>query len=121
MIARLTAWLGAWKYVLILSGLLALSLWGNLHQYVASKTAPLRAENKDLADTLNKVRGIADDKTKDDKALLGIVQGIADQRVNREIIYRQAAPTPMDANCAPGQARLDAVNSGIPLPPGATP
>lgn len=113
MIARLTAWLGAWKYVLILSSLLALSLWGNLHQYVASKTAPLREENKALSDTLDKVRGIADDKTGDDAKLLNIVQGIADQRVRRETIYRQAAPTPMDANCAPGQARLDAVNAGV--------
>ena len=110
----ITAWLGAWKYVLILSGLLALSLWGNLHQYVASKTAPLREENKALADTLDKVRGIASDKTGDDKKLLGIVQGIADQRVRRETIYTQAAPTPMDANCAPGQARMDAVNNGVP-------
>jgi hypothetical protein len=118
MIARITAWLGAWKYVLILSGLLALSLWGNLHQYVASKTAPLREENKALADTLDKVRGIASDKTGDDKKLLGIVQGIADQRVKRETIY-QSIVTPLPANCAPGRARMDAVNQGIPLPPGA--
>lgn len=37
--SRLAAWWSAWKYVAILLVLLALSLWGNLHQYGKLKSA----------------------------------------------------------------------------------
>lgn len=113
MIARISAWWSAWKYVAILGLLLCGSLWMNLHQYGNKRAAVEKARADVYADALKTTASIARLKVPDDKVLLDKVQAIADQRIKRETVYRQAAPTPMDANCAPGQARMDAVNSGV--------
>jgi hypothetical protein len=109
--ARLGAFWLAWKYVLILLVLLGLSLWGNLHQYVAGKTAPLREDLKQATDTLATVRALAEDARKDHAGLLIDLEGISQRGKAWANAYTTiAAQKPLGANCAPGRARMDYVN-----------
>jgi len=117
MIARLTAWLGAWKYVLILGALLCGSLWLNLHQYGTRRAAVEKARADVLADTLKTTAGIARQAQQDTAQLYVDLTGIVSREKQWRNAYRDAAiKNPLPANCAPGQARMDAVNSGIPAP-----
>lgn len=109
----ITSWLGAWKYVLILALLLALSLWGNLHQYVASKTAPLRQEVSELREASKITSDIARQSQTDSAGIFDELRGIVERSRQTRNVYRDAAEqAPLAANCAPGQARMDAVNAG---------
>jgi hypothetical protein len=108
---RLGAFWIAWRYVLILLVLLGLSLWGNLHQYVAGKTAPLREDLKQATDTLATVQQLAVDCAQGPRR--------PRHRPGRHQRPRQAwanaygavaARHPLGANCAPGKERMDLVN-----------
>jgi hypothetical protein len=110
----ITTWLGAWKYVLILAALLALSLWGNLHQYVASKTAPLREDLKQATQALDTVNRVAKQAQADQTDTLNRLNKIAERGERTHVVYRTAATDqPLPPQCAPGQARVDAINAGL--------
>jgi len=114
MIARITAWLGAWKYTLIACVLLALSLYTNYWQFKRAITANLRADNKALTETLDAVNVIAKQAAIDGRANLDELARIAERGRTTRIVYRQAAvAAPLPAQCAPGAARMDAVNAGV--------
>lgn len=118
--ARISAWLSAWQYVLILGALLCGSLWLNLHQYGIRRAAVEKARADVLADTLKVTAGIARDKTRDDGELYVALSDLLTRYDARVRNYRDAATKhPLPANCAPGKARMDAVNAGVPT--GATP
>lgn len=105
-------WL-AWKWVLMLGAALAASLGMNYWQHRRALTAPYRAEVKELREAVRIREELASGKDKDDQELLEKVKGIASQRVRETVIFRQAAAAkPLDPNCAPGKARMDAVNAG---------
>lgn len=73
--SRLAAWWSAWKWVAILGLLLALSLWGNLHQYGTQRSAKetcrasmveaakqgIELERDRAAEAEREARGIAQD------------------------------------------------------------
>lgn len=118
---RFRGWWSAWKYVAILALLLVGSMVLNLHLYVSKKvelaTAPLK-------DEIAGQRRAADDSA----ALLASSQqaaevlGAAARRATANLsaagdAYRAAARArPLPPQCAPGQARVDAVNRAFGAP-----
>ena len=105
-------WL-AWKWVLMLGAALAASLGVNYWQHRRALTAPLRAENKDLRDTVAVYEALMKQRTTDDADLMADLRAIADRARPLRVEYIQAkTERPLAPNCAPGQARMDAVNAG---------
>lgn len=119
--ARLSAFWLAWKWVVILSIALGLSLWGNWTQLKRGMTADLRLENKDLRDAVTAYSRIASERTRDDAALLAKLDLIHGTTRSHFRAYTSAAQRkPLAANCAPGAERVDAVNRALgPLTPTA--
>lgn len=112
--ARLEAFWLAWKYVVILLALLGLSLWGNLHQYVASKTAPLRAEVTSKQAALDTSADLLAGSLQSAAALGDAARRATANLTESSDAYRSAARLhPLPANCAPGQGRQDAVNRAM--------
>ena len=111
--SRLSAWWSAWKYVAILGLLLIVSVGLNLRQwsdhrtYKATQAAELKAAAAQAG--LKVAVVIATQKPKDDAKLLQAVDRI-EARVNK--LAGQKRPAPLPAQCAPGKARMDAVNAG---------
>lgn len=111
---RIAAFWLAWKWVLILSAALAASLWGNWHQFKRALTANLRLENKALTAALDVTTRMANARLRDDTQLMTDLEAIAARGQRVRVVYRQAAAAkPLPAQCAPGQARIDAVNRGL--------
>jgi len=111
---RIAAFWLAWKWVLILGAMLAASLWGNWHQFKQALTANLRIENKALTDALDVTTQLARERMRDDTQLLADLDAIATRGQQVRVVYRKAAAAkPLPAQCAPGQARIDAVNRGL--------
>ena len=109
--ARMLAW--AILIVLVLLGLLGLSIAGNVRQW-ADHRAYVKAEGSRLEAAAMKAglqvsASIAKQKQKDDPALIEAV-GRIEARVGK--LASQQRPTPLPAQCAPGKARMDAVNAG---------
>ncbi|HGM6050879.1 TPA: hypothetical protein ACKP5I_000962 [Stenotrophomonas maltophilia] len=116
MITRsaISAWWAAWKWVAILAGLLALSLWLNVRQYGDRREAAAAARAATLAGTLKVTAGIARQAQTDSAELLQRLETIATRGERTRTIYRAAAAAqPLPANCAPGQARVDAINQAL--------
>ncbi|PJL78766.1 hypothetical protein B9Y88_08495 [Stenotrophomonas maltophilia] len=116
MITRsaISAWWAAWKWVAILAGLLSLSLWLNVRQYGDRREAAAAARAATLEDTLEVTAGIARQAQTDSAELLQRLEGIAARGERTRTIYRAAAAAqPLPANCAPGQARVDAINQAL--------
>lgn len=112
--ARLEAFWLAWKWVLLLSAALAGSLWLNWHQHNLALTAPLRAE------IASKDQALQVSATLQAGALAtATTLGNAARRASANLgqasdDYRGAArKRPLAPNCAPGQGRVDAVNSAM--------
>ena len=106
-------WWLAWRYVAILGLLLVVSVGLNLRQW-----ADQRAEQKVRAVELQAAAykaglqvatSIAKQKQKDDPKLIEAVDRI-EARVSK--LHGAKRPPPLAANCAPGKARMDAVNAG---------
>lgn len=109
--SRLAAWWAAWQFVVYLSLGLLLSLAANVWQWKRAITAPLRSENATLTDTLETINGIAKEATVENKGLMQELTGlVAWGRTTRTVYLDAAAAAPLDPNCAPGEARVDAVN-----------
>lgn len=113
MRSKLSAWWSAWKYVAILGLLLIVSVGLNLRQwsdhrgYVRAQAAELKAAAAQAG--LKVAAGIAKQKQKDDPALIEAV-GRIEARVNN--LANQKRPPVLPPQCAPGKARMDAVNAG---------
>ena len=109
----MTSWWLAWRYVAILGLLLALSVGLNLRQwsdhrgYVRAQAAELQAAAYKAG--LEVAAVIAAQKEKDDPKLIQGMRRI-EARVNN--LAGQKRPAPLPIQCAPGQARMDAVNAG---------
>lgn len=109
----MTSWWLAWRYVAILGLLLVVSIGMNLRQwsdhraYKAAQAAELQAAAYKAG--LEVAAKLAKQKPKDDARLLQAVDRI-EARVNK--LAGQKRPAPLPAQCAPGQARMDAVNAG---------
>lgn len=109
--ARMLAW--AILAVLVLLGLLGLSIAGNVRQW-ADHRAYVKAEGSRLQAAAMKAglqvaSSIAKQKQKDDPALIEAV-GRIEARVNN--LANQKRPPVLPPQCAPGKARMDAVNAG---------
>lgn len=109
----MTSWWLAWRYVAILGLLLVVSIGMNLRQW-----ADHRAEQKVRAVELQAAAykaglqvtaSIAKQKAKDDPKLMEAVSRI-ESRVSR--LTNQKRPPVLPPQCAPGKARMDAVNVG---------
>lgn len=110
----LAAWWSAWKWVAILAALVVMLAAGNLWQWQRAITAPLREENKALADALNRVEEMAKARDRDDAALLADLTDIAERARTVRTEYRTVIKDrPLPANCAPGQERVDTVNRAL--------
>lgn len=111
--SRLAAWWSAWKYVAILGLLFVLSAglnirqWADHRAYVAKQAAELQAAANGAALKVTAV--IATAKQKDDPKLVEAV-GRIEKRVNA--MQTAKRPPPLPIQCAPGKARMDAVNAG---------
>ncbi|HGM7308204.1 TPA: hypothetical protein ACKP7U_000821 [Stenotrophomonas maltophilia] len=98
----------------ILAGLLAMSLWLNVRQYGDRREAAAAARAAALEDTLDVTAGIARQARTDSAELLQRLEVIAARGERTRTIYRAAAAAqPLPANCAPGQARVDAINQAL--------
>ncbi|HFF3032086.1 TPA: hypothetical protein ACGCGJ_000566 [Stenotrophomonas maltophilia] len=112
--AAVFAWWAVWKWVAILAGLLTLSLWLNVRQYGDRREAAAAARAATLEDTLDVTAGIARQARTDSAELLQRLEVIAARGERTRTIYRAAAAAqPLPANCAPGQARVDAINQAL--------
>lgn len=112
--AKLGAWWAAWKWVAILGVLLLASAWLNVVQYGNRRAAEAQARAEALSDTLKITAAIAGDAKADSALLLKRLEGIADRGERVRTVYRAAAAAqPLPANCAPGQARVDAINQAL--------
>ena len=112
-----SAWGLAWKWVAILAFLLALSLWGNGCQYKRSLLAPLKAENTALKEARDQSLALATEGQKRERVLLAAADIVAGTLGQAGKEYRQAArDRPLSVQCAPGQARVDAVNKALGQP-----
>lgn len=112
--SALGAWWAAWKWVAILAGLLVLSLWLNVKQYGDRREAAATARAITLQNTLEVTAGIARQAQTDSAQLLQRLEAIAERGERTRTIYRAAAAAqPLPANCAPGQARVDAINQAL--------
>lgn len=113
MSARLAAWWSAWKYVAILLLLLIASVVVNLQQWKARAVAKSEARAETLEDVATVTAGIARDNLSDARELGRTLAVIVERGRTTRVVYRNAAAqAPLAANCAPGQARMDAVNAG---------
>lgn len=111
---RITAWWVAWKWVVILAAALAASAWLNVWQWKRAISAPLRAENRALNEALAMQNGLARDARRDNDQLLDRLEGIAARGQRTRTVYRNAAAaTPLAQACAPGAARIEAVNQAL--------
>lgn len=111
---RWAAWWAAWKWVLLLAVLLATSMWLNVHQYGSRREAAAEGRAKAYAQALTETAGIAKQATKDSDQLLDRLEQIAERGERTRVVYRDAAAAqPLAENCAPGQARVDAINGGL--------
>lgn len=118
---RIAGWWSAWKYVAILGVLLAGSMALNLHLYVSKKvelaTAPLKDE------IAGQRRAAADSEALlASSAASAQAAAAAASRAARNFsgavndFRRAAAQRPLPPQCAPGQARVDAVNRALGAP-----
>lgn len=111
--SRLSAWWSAWKYVAILGLLLVLSVGLNLRQwsdhrtYKATQAAELKAAAAQAG--LKVAAVIATQKAKDDPKL---IQGMRRIEARVSDLANQKRPPVLPPQCAPGKARMDAVNAG---------
>lgn len=111
--SRLAAWWAAWQYVAILALLLLLSAGLNLRQwsdhraYKRAQAAELKAAAHEAG--LKVAAALARQKAKDDPKLLAAIDRI-DARTRT--LANQKRPPVLPVQCAPGQARMDAVNAG---------
>jgi hypothetical protein len=109
----LAAWWSAWKWIVILLVLLAISVAGNLQQWRAKAVAKSEARAQTLADIVKVTAGIARDNLADARELAADVAIIAERGRTERVVYKTAAAkAPLAPNCAPGKARMDAVNAG---------
>lgn len=111
--SRLAAWWSAWKYVAILALLLAASVAVNVRQW-SDRRAAERAQAAEMEAAtaqagLQVASDIAKQKQKDDPKLIEGMQRI-EARVGK--LASQQRPAPLPIQCAPGKARMDAVNAG---------
>ena len=109
----MTSWWLAWRYVAILALLLAASVAANVRQWSDRRAAEREqaAELKAAAAQagLKVAAAIAAQKQKDDPKLIEAV-GRIEARVNK--LADQKRPPALPPQCAPGKARIDAVNAG---------
>lgn len=111
---RVVSWLGAWKYVLILAGLLAASLAMNYRQWRAAVNAKAHAEATQLGQVLKAIGEVGKAKTRDDEATFQRLEAIADRAGKARVEYRTITRTqPLPADCQPGAARVDAINRAL--------
>lgn len=108
---RAAAWWFAWKWVVLVGLLFIGSACLNVWQWKRAITAPLRAEiagQKEALETSQKLEESAARRADKLQAAADIAAGQL-QQADRD--YRRAVATrPLDAKCAPGQERIDAVN-----------
>jgi len=108
-----TSWWLAWRYVAILVLLLAASVAVNVRQW-SEHRAEQRARAAELQAAAYKAglqvtASIAKKKQEDDPKLIEGMQRI-EARVDK--LASQQRPAPLPIQCAPGKARMDAVNAG---------
>lgn len=114
VIARLRRLWLTWRAVALLSLLCLVLATLNVWQLYRALTAPLRGENKALASALDRITGLAAARDRDDAQLLDRLAEIAARGERVRTVYRSAAAAdPLAPQCAPGQARIDAVNAGL--------
>jgi len=110
---RAAGWLSAWKWVLILLLLLAASVWLNLVQWRGRAVAKSEARAETMADVARANATIARESYSDARELVRDIAIVAERGRTERVVYRQAkVDRPLAQNCAPGQARMDAVNAG---------
>lgn len=119
---RAATWWSAWKFVVILAAALAASLWVNVWQWKRAIAAPLRAEvaardeallksEQLLADTQSRAAELADAASVAAAQLGSAGAAYANAKKQRPIT---------DPKCAPGQARVDALNKALGQPDAET-
>src|SRR5690606_21592299 len=109
------AWWAAWKWVAILLALLALSVWFNLVQWRQAATAPLREEIAARDDALLFSAELLASAHERARVLESAADTVATRLGKAGRDYRAAvsARPITDPGCAPGAARVDAINRAL--------
>jgi hypothetical protein len=111
---RITAWWSAWQFVVYLSVVLAASLYGNVWQWKRAITAPLRDQVAELEQAQETAGQLIEDGQVRERGLLEAIDTATQNARKAGRDYRAAAAArPIDPQCAPGQARVDAVNRAL--------
>ena len=112
---RAAAWWSAWKFVVILAAALAGSLWVNAWQWKRAIAAPLRAEVAAKDEALLKSEQLLADTQARAVELADAASAAAAQLGSAGTAYAKAQrQRPItDPKCAPGQARVDAINKAL--------
>ena len=113
--ARLSAWWGAWKVVVILAAALAGSLFVNYWQHRRAITAPLREQISGLEGALEDSAALAAAGRETALRLNTAADAATRRLAAADRDYRNAVRVrPLtDSQCAPGQGRVDAVNRAL--------
>lgn len=114
---RLAALWLAWKYVLLVLVLLAVSLYANYRQWRAAIEAPLKVENAALTEAVERMNIVDRARTADDLKTAAQLERIAD-RIPADLIgyLQRAAKHPLPPQCAPGAERQADVNRVLGAP-----
>ncbi|WP_202841991.1 hypothetical protein [Luteimonas saliphila] len=116
--ARLSSWWAAWKVVAMLAAALAGSLYLNYWQHRRAITAPLRDQVHALDTALEDSAALHAATRESATRLAAAAAAAADQLEGGARDYRRArTERPLThPQCAPGQARMDAVNRALGAP-----
>lgn len=110
--SRIGAFLLAWRWVLVLALLLCASLYLNYRQHMSALTVPLRTELDAARQGLALSGVLHSDARAAGDALRLEVDRARETLAGAGREYRRAArTTPLPATCAPGAARMEAVNA----------
>lgn len=116
--ASLSAWWSAWKFVVLLAAALAGSLYLNYWQHRLAITAPLRDQVAGLEGALEDSQALHQAVRESTARLTTAASDTQQVLRGAARDYRKAvADRPMtNPECAPGQARVDAVNRALGAP-----
>ena len=97
--------------LLLVSAGLNVRQWADHRAYVKSETERLNAAASKAG--LQVAAKLAKDARKDRDEILEDLRGMAERsRTTRTVYAKAAKQTPLPKQCAPGKARMDAVNAG---------
>lgn len=101
------------RITLVLGALLLLSVAGNLWQFRRAARARAAADAAALSQALSQAQALSRALSHDAAQRQADLDALIERGRQTRVVYRQAARVPLPANCAPDDARVQAINAGL--------